>query len=182
MIKEGATVVLFEDECHLKHGDAEGYVWGLRNKRISVPMMNERHSKTFYGALDLSTHAFHLKEYDWANMENTVDYLKWLIAKHPKAKQIIIIWDGASFHTGQVVQQFLQTINKGLRKSMWKIHCLLFAPNAPDQNPVEDCWLKAKTFVRQRIMENLNFKDNVQCFIRSFNELIFDFGKLDWYF
>lgn len=174
--------MLFQDECHLKHGDAEGYVWAKKGERVRVPMMNERHSKTFYGALDLMSHDFHLKEYDWANMENTVDYLKWLMGKYPLAKRIIIVWDGASFHTGAVVKAFLESINKGLKESKWKLHCLLFAPNAPDQNPVEDCWLKAKNHVRRCVLENPTFKHVAECFKRAFNELDFDFEKLKWYF
>jgi transposase len=181
-IKNRKTIVLFQDECHLKHGDAEGYVWGKKGERISVPMMNERHSQTFYGALDLVSREFHLKEYDWANMANTVDYLQWLMDKYPLAKRIIIVWDGASFHTGELVRQFLQKVNGGLKESKWKLHCLLFAPNAPEQNPVEDCWLQAKNYVRRHILETTTFKDVVKCFNRAFNELNFDFGKLGWYF
>ena len=181
-IKNRKTIVLFQDECHLKHGDAEGYVWGKKGERISVPMMNERHSQTFYGALDLVSMEFHLKEYDWANMVNTVDYLQWLINKYPLAKRIIIVWDGASFHKGELVKQFLQKVNGGLKESKWKLHCLLFAPNAPEQNPVEDCWLQAKNFVRRHILETPTFKDVVKCFNRAFNELDFDFGKLSWYY
>ena len=29
------------------------------------------------------------------------------------------------------------------------ITCILFAPNAPEQNPVEDIWLQAKNFIRR---------------------------------
>ena len=147
-----------------------------------MPMMNERHSQTFYGALDLVSREFHLKAYDWANMANTVDYLQWLMDKYPLAKRIIIVWDGASFHKGELVKQFLQKVNAGLKESKWKLHCLLFAPNAPEQNPVEDCWLQAKNFVRRHILETPTFKDVVKCFNRAFNELEFDFGKLGWYF
>lgn len=175
--------MLFQDECHLKHGDSTGYVWGRRGKRVEVPMMNERHSKTFYGALNLHSRDFHLQQHDWANMENTVKFLKWLREEvYPQAKQIFIIWDGASFHKGKLVQEFLQSVNQGLKKSQWKLHCLLFAPNAPDQNPVEDCWLKAKNFVRKNILQNDSFAKTVQCFKNAFNELEFDFGKLQWYF
>lgn len=175
--------MLFEDECHLKHGDATGYVWGKKGERIPVPMQNERHSKTFYGALDLFSRDFHLHPFDWANMENTVQFLRWLLEeKYPNAKRIFIIWDGASFHTGHLVRDFLNTVNQGLKKSKWKIHCLLFASNAPDQNPVEDCWLKAKNYIRKHILENQTFPQIVQSFKNAFNELSFDFKKLQWYF
>lgn len=167
----------------MKHGDSTGYVWGRKGKRVEVPMMNERHSKTFYGALDLFSRDFHLQQHDWANMENTVKFLKWLMEeKYPKAKRIFIVWDGASFHKGHLVKEFLDSVNQGLKKSKWKIHCLLFAPNAPDQNPVEDCWLKAKNFVRKSILQNRTFAQIIQCFKNAFNELDFDFNKLSWYF
>jgi transposase len=150
---------------------------------VEVPMMNERHSKTFYGALDLQSQDFHLQQYEWANMENTVKFLKWLLEeKYSHAKQIFIIWDGASFHTGKLVQEFLHSVNQGLKKRKWKLNCILFAPNAPDQNPVEDCWLKAKNFVRENILQNDSFSKTVQCFKNGFNELSFDFGKLQWYY
>ena len=146
-------------------------------------MMNERHSKTFYGALDLFSRKFHLQQFDWANMENTVKFLRWLSEEiYPHAKRIFIIWDGASFHTGYLVREFLNSVNAGLKKSNWKIHCLLFAPNAPDQNPTEDCWLKAKNHLRKHILENQTFAQTVQCFKNAFNELDFDFNKLRWYF
>ena len=145
-------------------------------------MLNERHSKTYYGALDLMTQKFYIKEYEWANMEKTVDFLKFLMEQNPLAKQIITIWDGATFHTGNLVKEFLDSVNKGLEESEWKIRCLLFAPNAPDQNPVEDCWLKAKNYIRQHILDNKSFKDVSQCFKMSFDILSFDFGKLNWYF
>ena len=167
----------------MKHGDSEGYVWGRRGKRVNVPMMNERHSKTFYGVLDLLSRDFLLQQYDWANMENTVEFLKWLMEeKYPHAKQIIVVWDGATFHTGQIVREFLQTVNQGLKESQWKIYCMLLAPNAPDQNPTEDCWLKAKNNVRKHISQNLTFSQTVECFRQSFNELNFDFAKLKWYY
>ena len=175
-------MVLFEDECHVKHGDSLGYVWGKRNERVGVRMLNERDSKTFFGVLDLQTHKFHLKEYAWANMESTVDFLKYLLQQFKIAKQLIIIWDGASFHKGALVQQFLDSVNQGLEPKDWKIHCLLFAPNAPEQNPVEDCWLKAKNYMRENILKNLSFKDSINSFKEAFNNLTFDFGKLNWYF
>ena len=175
--------MLFQDECHVKHGDSTGYIWGKRGERVHVPMMNERHSKTFYGALNVFSHEFHLKSFDWATMENTVNFLRWILEElYPKAKRIIFIWDGASFHTGHAVRDFLCTVNEGLKESKWKVSCLLFAPNAPDQNPVEDCWLKAKNYVRNRILENRTFANIVQCFKDAFNDLDFDFNKLRWYF
>jgi len=40
------VVVLSIDECHLTAGDACGYVWGPRNERIPVPIVNQRERQT----------------------------------------------------------------------------------------------------------------------------------------
>lgn len=174
--------MLFEDECHLKHGDTTGYVWGPKGQRVEVPMMNEKHSKTFYGALNMFNQQFHLKQFDKANMENTVEFLRWLMEEvYVTAKRIFIIWDGATYHTGQIIKDFLHSINGEVKKSKWKVHCILFAPNAPDQNPTEDCWLKAKNNLRKLILQNPTFTQVVKCFTNSFTELDFDFNKLKWY-
>ena len=50
----------------------------------------------------------------------------------------MIIWDGARYHRGEKVHAYLNEVNQGLEEKNWKVTCLLFAPNAPDQNPVED--------------------------------------------
>ena len=43
----------------------------------------------------------------------------------------------------------LESVNLGLDESNWKITCIRFAPNAPQQNPIEDIWLQAKRFLRE---------------------------------
>ncbi|MBW4539458.1 MAG: transposase [Myxacorys chilensis ATA2-1-KO14] len=35
------------------------------------------------------------------------------------------------------------------------IYCICFAPNAPEQNPIEDVWLQAKNYLRQRYIYGL---------------------------
>ena len=35
-------------------------------------------------------------------------------------------------------------INQEKPEEKWLINCLKFAPNAPEQNPVEDIWLQTK--------------------------------------
>ena len=50
------------------------------------------------------------------------------------------MWDGVKHHTGENMQQFLSKQNDGLLKSEWEITCELFAPYAPEENPVEAIW------------------------------------------
>jgi transposase len=42
------------------------------------------------------------------------------------------------------MQNFLAKQNEGLAPSEWKITCELFAPYAPEENPVEAIWFQLK--------------------------------------
>ncbi len=123
------------------------------------------------------TKQFVLREYETANSENTVAFLKYLQSLNPEARHLII-WDGASYHKYKDMKAYLEEINRGKEPDEWLLTCVLFAPNAPEQNPVEDIWLKAKTWVRK-------FGNRLSCFslVKWFfnftiQEQSFDFPKL----
>jgi transposase len=50
------------------------------------------------------------------------------------------------------MQNFLAKQNEELPKSEWKITCELFAPYAPEENPVEAIWFKLKSLLRNFII------------------------------
>jgi transposase len=129
-----------EDECHLLWGDTLGYVWGKKNEKIAIPIVNERERQTYYGAVNCLTGKFYLSPYSSGNGENTVEYVKYL-QKELNNKKLLLIWDGASYHKFSAFREYLELINKDLPPNEWRITCELFAPNAPEQNPVEDIWL-----------------------------------------
>ena len=147
-IESGEIVVLLQDECHLLWGDCLGYVWGKRGEAIEVLVTNERTRETFFGAVNLLTEEFHLQAKPKADGANTVEYVKWLQAQYP-GKRLWLLWDGASFHRYGEMRLYLAEQNQGLSEAQWQITCLWFAPNASDQNPVEDIWLSGKQAIRQ---------------------------------
>ena len=179
-IERGEIVVLLEDECHLQWGDACGLVWGKRNKPIDVSISNKHLRQTYYGAINLYTHEFHLKEYDAGNGDNTVSYLKWLELLYPGAK-LWIIWDGASYHRFGQMREYLAELNCGLPEEQWQVSCILFASNAPEQNPVEDIWLKGKNWLRKCFTLNKTFTQVKQCFVDYLKDKLFHSAKFDWY-
>jgi transposase len=111
-------------------------------------MTNERERQTYFGALEYGKKEFLVQAYPTANYENTVKFLKYLQSQRPD-QRIAVIWDGAIYHKSEQVKEYLESINSGLEESQWQITCILFAPNAPEQNSVEDIWLQAKNFVRE---------------------------------
>ena len=59
--------------------------------------------------------------------------------------------------------------------------CLLFAPNAPEQNPTEELWLKGKTHLRKHFAVNKTFAQVKHCFFTFLSSLSFASTKLPWY-
>lgn len=179
-IESGELVVYLIDECHLLWGDVCGYGWGATEERLEIPMTNERDRATYYGALNYQTKEFLVEEYDKGNAKNTVSFLEKLRELNPESR-LLIIWDGASYHRYKEMKEYLRKNNQNLEVAERPIHCEILAPNAPDQNPVEDIWLKAKNFLR-KFWYQLNSFALVKWLFKFFlqNE-VFEFAKLHKY-
>jgi len=80
--------------------------------------------------------------------KSTVEFIKYLQNKY-KNRKIILSWDGASYHKYGEFREFLLELNGGKEPDNWPITCILFASNAPQQNPVKDIWLPDKNFLRK---------------------------------
>ena len=61
-IKTGRLAVFMIDECHLLWGYLNSYTWGLTDKRIEIPLKNERERQTYYGAYYYQTKEFLVQE------------------------------------------------------------------------------------------------------------------------
>lgn len=179
-IKNGQTIVFAEDESHLLAGDTTGHGWWRRNETAEVPIKNIKERQTYYGVLDLYNKDFLAMPFDKGNGANTVLFIQHLQSIHPD-KKLVIIWDGASYHRGEEVRSYLSKVNDGLDEKDWKVTCLLFAPHAPDQNPVEDVWLRGKDYLRKHFYENKTFTQVKNSFINFLNKKIFNFKKIEWY-
>ena len=179
-IEAGELVVLFVDECHLLWGDVTGYVWGQTNQRIEVPVVNERQRQTYYGALNYCTRGFLVKAYDKGNSESTIEFLKYLQQQY-LGQRLALFWDGASYHRSQEIRAYLQLINQDLAENLWPITISRLAPNAPEQNPVEDIWLQAKRFIRKWYHLCKSFAVVKFLFKFVIHHQVFDFSKLSMY-
>lgn len=158
-------------------GDVCSYIWGRTDERISVPIVNQRSKQTYYGAVNLATGQCLIQAYKAGNSENTIGFLNYLLSQCPESR-IALIWDGATYHRSKEMKAYLESVNQGLDEGNWKITCIRFAPNAPQQNPIEDIWLQAKRFVREYYHLCKSF-GVVKCLFKLVTHLqIFDFPKL----
>lgn len=133
-----------------------------------------------YGTLNLLTHEILVQAFPAGKGEYTVDFLRGL-RDHYGGKPIILLWDGATYHRDAQVKDLLTEVNADLPEADWQLTCLRFAPNAPEQNPIEDVWLQAKNFLRKHFAQNKTFAQVKACFADFLNQLNFDSVKFLWY-
>ena len=176
----GSVVVLYIDQCHLIWDDARGYVWGPRERRIEIPMTNFRERQTYYGAIEPLSGELIVVPTDAANGFWTTIFVDYLRTQYP-GKRLILLWDGASYHRGVEMQEYLEEVNWKRSRDERLVTCVLFAPNAPEQNPIEAVWLKAKEYVRKHWRECWSFQRVVHLFEEAINTLSFQFEKLRMY-
>jgi len=140
-----------------------------------------RSKQSYYGAINLLTQQVHLKPFSAGNGENTVKYVQWLqqLYLHPK---LWLLWDGASYHGYAEIRDYLAEINTGLAEEQWKVTCILFARNVPEQNPVEDLWLIGKNWLRKRFAFHKTFAEVKHCFFDFLNNTTFFPAKFLWYY
>ena len=179
-IVSGSVVVLYIDQCHLIWDDARGYVWGPRAQRIEIPMTNFRERQTYYGAIDPLSGDVIVVPTETANGYWTTIFVEYLRQQY-QGKRLILLWDGASYHRGVEMQDYLEAVNLKRSRDEWLVTCVLFAPNAPEQNPIEDVWLKAKQYVRKQWRECPTFQLVMRVFEVALNTLSFRFEKLRMY-
>lgn len=170
-----------QDECHLLWGDTCGYTWLPKNQKTTIKMTNFRKRQTYYGFVNILDKQFQVYECEKGNGVHTVDFLT-KVRETFQGKQIWMIWDGASYHKGQEVKDYLAEVNQGLEEEHWKIKLIEFEKNAPDQNPVEDIWLKGKNFLRKHFYKFTSFAKVRKGFKEFLNHNTFHFHKYDWYY
>ena len=123
-------------------------VGGRRDRRLEVAIENGHQRQTYYGALDIGKghlpHAtipqgqctpygrFYTLPTTTASRAKVIDLLGWGLLSSPTGH--------ARFSTND-------SCRSTARRS-GKIDCTRLAPYTPQENPVEDLWLKGKTFVR----------------------------------
>ena len=173
--------MLMLDECHLRWGDACGYAWGPMDRRLVIPISNVRERQTYYGALNLLTGHVTVWEASAGNAENTVAFLTYL-RQCFQGRRLLICWDGARYHTAQLVQEYLADIQgPDCPEAHRRIHLIRFAPYAPVQNPVEDVWLAGKRAIRRAWFQLKTFQDAKAIFTHTITHQQFVSEKLNWY-
>lgn len=116
------------DPVHFLEGDLSSHLWGDREKRLNISLKNQKNRLTYSGALDLLNPDLIVGSYPRGNGDLTVEFVRELILIN-QDKQVLIFRDGASYHPGQIIRDFLQEVNEKLSEEDWKVTSHLFAPD-----------------------------------------------------
>ncbi len=168
------------DECHLVWGDTRGDAWGPRGERIEVPISNERERQTYYGAVNLLTGRAFVMPAETGNGTHSALFLN-AVRRNFQGRRLLILWDRASYHRGELVKASLREVNGDRPEQERLIHLEYFAANAPEQNPMEDVWLAAKTWLRRHWALFETFQEVPHQFVRFIHDVILESRKFEWY-
>jgi len=151
------TVLLAEDETYLELLAKIRACWmpfGVRH-RIATPGRNQRGS--IFGALNLTTGAWHYHACTRAVSEVFCYFLQHLLDSYPDAPAVVVLCDNDSTHTSRYTRDWLT--------GHPRLHLITGARYSPQDNPVERIWAVLKhhiantavTAVRDRVRQAHHF-------------------------
>jgi transposase len=113
-------------------------IWYPPGAFPDIQVNQEKEQQSFYSITDLKSGKCHLRLHDRLSSKNTVKVLKSLEDIY-RNKKMLLLWDGAPWHRGEVKQYLKQKSKK------WQLHIEYFPPYWPKLNPQERIWKEAKT-------------------------------------
>lgn len=133
------TIVVAADEVRLEHEAILRRAWQQTGTRTRIKVDRARQAQSYIGFLDHADGSVNLRRLDWQNSDTIIEALTDFMATHP-GKDIVIVWDNASWHKSKALKKHL-----GPGNLFERIHLINMPPYAPDHNPIEHVWGEAKT-------------------------------------
>ncbi|WP_219340318.1 IS630 family transposase, partial [Spartinivicinus marinus] len=128
--------VLFGDECSFPQWGTLSYTWAPIGQQPVIETTGKRKGYKVFGLIDYFTGRFFSKGVEGRlNGECYIEFLKEVLKN--TRKPIILIQDGAPYHKGAVVKDFIKKHEK--RISVYNLPSY-----SPDYNPIEMLWKKIK--------------------------------------
>lgn len=164
------TVILCEDEMILSSQTTFQKIWLKKGEYPKIEVSNTRVNKSIYGFLNMKTGQCHAFMRERQNMLITSEILKEIRDLYP-GKKILLLWDGAGWHRGSVVQDFLKEDDK--------IKTIYFPPYSPEENPQEHVWKKGRSAVTHNTFIH-DIKEAAKQFVDFLNVSLFPYKLLNF--
>jgi transposase len=134
--KEKAASILFGDEASFPQWGTLTYTWAKRGEQPTVKTSGIRKGYKVFGLIDYFTGRLFYQGYE--GRLTSESYSQFLKSVLDKAQQhIILVQDGARYHTSKAMQQFFAE-----HKERLTVYPL--PSYSPDYNPIEKLWKEIK--------------------------------------
>lgn len=145
---ESDTVILAADEMVLSTQTTFQKIWLPQGNYPKIEVSNTKQNRSLYGFLNIKSGKEHVYKAPKQNMHETVKCLG-KIEKIYRGKKILLIWDGAGWHKGSKVQEFIDKAGN--------IEVLYFPPYSPEENPQEHVWKAGRAAItHNRFIEDID--------------------------
>ena len=126
------ALLLFVDEASFPQWGTLSYTWALKGRQPEVLTCGIRKAYKVFGAVEvLSGRLFYQGIEGRFNSLSYQQFLETVMRK--TRKHLIIIQDGAKYHTSQITKAFFQTHQA-------RLSCYQLPGYSPDFNPIEHLW------------------------------------------
>ena len=137
------ALILFGDEASFAQWGSLSYTWAPKGQQPTVKTVKtsgKRKASKVFGLIDYFSGRFFSQGHTGRfNAESYTAFLAHVLAqtREPTREPLILIQDGAKYHTGQAPQQFFAT--HAARLTVFQLPAY-----SPDFNPIEFLWKKVK--------------------------------------
>ena len=134
--KDRGALLLFADEASFAQWGSLSYTWAPRGEQPVIKTTGKRKGYKVMGMIDyFSGRLFYHGQTDRFNATSYCAFLKSVLSK--TTKPVILIQDGARYHTAKETKQFVEAHKDRL--------CTYQLPGySPDYNPIEHLWRNVK--------------------------------------
>jgi len=134
--RQRKALLLFGDEASFAQWGSLSYTWAPTGEQPEVPTSGKRKGYKVFGLIDyFSGQLFYKTHEGRLNSESYAAFLLDVLAQ--TRRHVVVIQDGARYHTSQAMQQFFNA--HGARLTIEQLPSY-----SPDFNPIEHLWKKVK--------------------------------------
>jgi transposase len=134
--KHRKALLLFGDEASFAQWGSLSYTWAPKGQQPEVPTSGKRKAYKVFGLIDYFSGRFFYKAH--TGRFNSQSYAAFLLDVLSQTTQpVVVIQDGARYHTSKAMQAFFETHADRLTIEQLPAY-------SPDFNPIEHLWKKVK--------------------------------------
>jgi transposase len=136
LARQTHALILFGDEVSFAQWGSISYTWAPKGQQPTVKTSGRRKGYKVFGLIEFfSGRLFWQGQIDRFNAESYIAFLTEVLAQ--TQERLILIQDGAKYHTCQATQDFLAEHTDRLTKYQLPAY-------SPDFNPIEHLWRNVK--------------------------------------